>query len=98
MNIAKRPLGKTGLNVSILGVGGFHLGLGNDPGLADRIVHEAIDSGLNFFDNAWEYNKGESEKRLGAALKGKRDQVVLMTKLCSHAAASSSRSTCSTNR
>jgi aryl-alcohol dehydrogenase-like predicted oxidoreductase len=82
--IPKRPLGKTGLNVSILGVGGFHLGLGDDPGIADRIVHEAIDSGLNFFDNAWEYNKGESEKRLGAALKGKRDQVVLMTKLCSH--------------
>jgi uncharacterized protein len=82
--IPKRPLGKTGLNVSILGVGGFHLGLGKDPGVATRIVHEAIDSGLNFFDNAWEYNKGESEKRLGNALKGKRSQVVLMTKLCSH--------------
>jgi aryl-alcohol dehydrogenase-like predicted oxidoreductase len=80
----RRPLGKTGLNVSILGVGGFHLGLPTDPSLATRIVHEAIDSGLNFFDNAWEYNQGESEKRLGAALKGKRDQVVLMTKLCSH--------------
>jgi len=51
---------------------------------ANRIVGEAIDAGINFFDNAWEYHEGKSEVRLGNALKGKRDQVVLMTKVCTH--------------
>jgi aryl-alcohol dehydrogenase-like predicted oxidoreductase len=83
-DIPKRPLGKTGLTVTALGVGGYHLGIMKDKGVALRIVGEAIDAGVNFFDNAWEYNQGESEKRLGEALKGKRDKVVLMTKLCSH--------------
>ncbi len=51
---------------------------------AEQIVSKAIDAGVNFFDNAWEYHDGESENRLGQALKGKRDKVVLMTKVCTH--------------
>jgi aryl-alcohol dehydrogenase-like predicted oxidoreductase len=55
-----------------------------DPDEAARIVHEAIDAGVNFFDNAWEYHDGRSEEVLGKALAGKRDQVFLMTKVCTH--------------
>ena len=82
--VPKKPLGKTGIQVSALGVGGFHLGTAKDQEEASAIVAEAIDAGINFFDNAWEYHNGESEVRLGNALKGKRDQVVLMTKVCTH--------------
>jgi len=51
---------------------------------AIQIVHEALDAGVNFFDNAWEYHSGLSEARLGRALKGKRDRAVVMTKVCTH--------------
>jgi predicted aldo/keto reductase-like oxidoreductase len=82
--IPRRPLGKTGLQVSIIGLGGSHLGETKDEAEAIQIVHEAIDAGVNFMDNAWEYHEGVSEERAGKALKGKRDQVVLMTKVCTH--------------
>ncbi|HEY3839340.1 MAG TPA: aldo/keto reductase, partial [Bryobacteraceae bacterium] len=82
--IPQRPLGKTGVNVSILGLGGYHLGSANDLNEAKRIVDQAIDAGINFFDNAWDYHDGTSEEWLGAALQGKRDKVVLMTKVCTH--------------
>jgi predicted aldo/keto reductase-like oxidoreductase len=82
--IPKKALGKTGLQVSALGLGGFHLGIPRDPKEVDEIVGLALDAGVNFFDNAWEYHKGESEMRLGRALQGKRDQVILMTKVCTH--------------
>ena len=82
--VPKKPLGKTGLQVSALGLGGFHLGSTQDPKVAEEIVHRALDAGINFFDNAWEYHNGESETRLGAALQGKRDQAILMTKVCTH--------------
>jgi predicted aldo/keto reductase-like oxidoreductase len=82
--IPMRPLGRTGLQVSVLGVGGYHLGLAKDQNEASEIVDLAIDAGVNFFDNAWEYHDGKSEERMGAALKGKRDRVVLMTKVCTH--------------
>ncbi len=82
--VPKRALGKTGLSVSALGVGGFHLGSAVDDATATRIVGMAIDAGINFFDNAWEYHDGLSEERLGKALAGKRSQVVLMTKVCTH--------------
>jgi aryl-alcohol dehydrogenase-like predicted oxidoreductase len=72
------------VQVSILGVGGSHLGDAHDPDEAIRIVHEAIDAGIDFFDNAWEYHDGRSEEILGRALRGKRDQVFLMTKVCTH--------------
>ncbi|HZU85462.1 MAG TPA: aldo/keto reductase [Polyangiaceae bacterium] len=71
--------------MSIIGIGGSHLGDVRDPVEAVRIVHEAIAAGVNFFDNAWEYHDGRSEELLGRALQGgKRDQVFLMTKVCTH--------------
>jgi uncharacterized protein len=82
--IPKKPLGKTGVQVSTLGLGGFHLAASSDPKVTDEIVGMAIEAGVNFIDNAWEYHNGESETRVGAALKGKRDQVILMTKVCTH--------------
>ncbi|UWZ84208.1 aldo/keto reductase [Occallatibacter riparius] len=80
----KRPMGKTGLQVSILGVGGYHLGTASGQSEVNNMVAKALDRGINFFDNAWEYHKGMSEERLGTALKGKRDQAIVMTKLCTH--------------
>jgi aryl-alcohol dehydrogenase-like predicted oxidoreductase len=83
-SVPRRALGKTGLQVSLLGLGGYHLGSAASPQEATEIVHRALDAGVNFFDNAWEYHEGESEKRLGQALQGKRDQAVVMTKVCTH--------------
>jgi aryl-alcohol dehydrogenase-like predicted oxidoreductase len=80
----KRPLGRTGLEVSALGVGGYHLGSANSDAEATQIVNEALDAGVNFFDNAWEYHQGLSEERLGRALQGKRNGAVVMTKVCTH--------------
>jgi len=82
--IPKRPLGRTGLEVSALGIGGYHLGSANSDAEATQIVNEALEAGVNFFDNAWEYHQGLSEERLGRALKGKRDGAVVMTKVCTH--------------
>jgi aryl-alcohol dehydrogenase-like predicted oxidoreductase len=84
--IPRRPLGKTGLEVSALGLGGHHLGDAGSFEWADRIVGEAIDGGITFFDNCWEYHNGRSEEWLGRALStgGRRDKVVLMTKVCTH--------------
>jgi aryl-alcohol dehydrogenase-like predicted oxidoreductase len=84
LEIPRRPFGRTGIDVSAIGVGGYHLGDAKDQKEATRIVHAAIDAGVNFFDNAWEYHEGESEKRMGVALEGKREDVVLMTKVCTH--------------
>lgn len=70
--------------VSILGVGGYHLGKVRTVREAVRIVHAAIDAGVNFLDNAWEYHDGESERRMGKALEGRRDAVFLMSKVCTH--------------
>jgi predicted aldo/keto reductase-like oxidoreductase len=77
-------MGKTGLQVSIIGMGGFHLGTAAGQPEVNEMVAKAIDHGINFFDNAWEYHKGVSEERVGTALKGKRDQVIVMTKVCTH--------------
>jgi aryl-alcohol dehydrogenase-like predicted oxidoreductase len=82
--IPLRPLGRTGERVSILGLGGYHLGTLATVDDAVRLVHEAIDAGVRFFDNAWEYHDGRSEEWLGRALDGRRDQVFLMTKVCTH--------------
>jgi aryl-alcohol dehydrogenase-like predicted oxidoreductase len=82
--IPMRPLGKTGVQVSALGLGGFHLGSAKDLDEARRIVDEAIDNGVNFFDNCWDYHDGKSEEWMGAALHGKHEKVVLMTKVCTH--------------
>jgi aryl-alcohol dehydrogenase-like predicted oxidoreductase len=76
-----RKLGRTGERVSAIGLGGFHLGFARDSVEASRIVRSAVDRGINFLDNCWDYHAGESERRMGAALRdGYRDQVFLMTK------------------
>jgi aryl-alcohol dehydrogenase-like predicted oxidoreductase len=78
-----RTLGSTGEEVSAIGLGGWHLALKHvDEALSFRIVREAIDGGINFMDNCWDYNDGKSETRMGKALKdGYRDKVFLMTKI-----------------
>ncbi|HEX8651753.1 MAG TPA: aldo/keto reductase [Pyrinomonadaceae bacterium] len=80
----RRSLGRTGVEVSALALGGYHLGLVKSEREATRIVHQAIDAGLTFMDNAWEYHEGFSEERMGRALEGRRQQVFLMSKVCTH--------------
>jgi uncharacterized protein len=82
--IPQRLLGRTGVMVSCLGLGGFHLGDVKTKREAIRIVQEAIDHGITFMDNAWEYHDGLSEQWMGEALKGRRDRAFLMTKVCTH--------------
>jgi aryl-alcohol dehydrogenase-like predicted oxidoreductase len=82
--VPRRKLGRTGLDVSYLGLGGYHLGTIQEQQTIDRIVAEAMDAGVNFFDNAWEYNDGRSEQVVGQALKGKRDKAIVMSKVCTH--------------
>ena len=76
-----RDLGKTGQRVSAIGLGGYHLG---QPHLEEsaciKLIHKAFDRGINFSDNSWDYNQGESERRLGMALKGYRKKSFVMTK------------------
>src|SRR5215208_405325 len=78
-----RTLGRTGERVSAIGLGGWHLGMPPvDAALAERIVRTAIDRGINFMDNSWDYNEGESERRMGKALlDGYRDKAFVMTKV-----------------
>jgi aryl-alcohol dehydrogenase-like predicted oxidoreductase len=78
-----RTLGHTGERVSAIGVGGWHLGLSQvDEDLAIRIVRSAIDRGINFLDNCWDYNEGASEIRMGKALRdGYREKAFVMTKI-----------------
>ena len=78
-----RSLGKTGERVSPIGLGGWHLGLPHvDEQLGFRIVRSAIDHGITFMDNSWDYNEGASEIRMGRALRdGYRDRAFLMTKI-----------------
>ena len=82
--IPKRPFGRHQEQVSALALGGYHLGSVKTEREAFRIVHEGIDAGLTFMDNAWDYHEGAAETRMGKALKGRRDQVFLMTKVCTH--------------
>jgi len=82
--IPHKPFGRTKETLSIIGVGGYSLGDAPSLQEAIAIVHEAIDAGVNFFDNAWEYHDGKSEDWMGQALKGRRDKVFLMTKVCTH--------------
>jgi aryl-alcohol dehydrogenase-like predicted oxidoreductase len=82
--IPLRPFGSTGVQVPAIGFGGYHLGLVKGRREAVRLTQAAIDAGITFLDNAWEYHDGESEIRMGAALAGRRDRVFLMTKVCTH--------------
>src|ERR1700680_2863966 len=81
--IPYRTLGKTGERVSAIGLGGWHLGLERvHEELSFRIIRAAIDRGINFLDNCWDYNDGASETRMGKALRdGYRQKVFLMTKI-----------------
>ena len=81
--VPRRDLGCTGQKVSALGLGGWHLSLKHvDEKLADRIMRSAVDRGIDFFDNSWDYNDGESERRMGKMLSdGFRRKVFLMTKI-----------------
>src|ERR1044071_93966 len=83
MEMPMRTLGRTGVTVSVIGLGGWHLGFKYiDEELSIRMIRHAIDNGINFMDNCWDYNDGASEKRMGKALKdGYRDRVFLMTKI-----------------
>jgi len=77
-----RQLGTTGETVSAIGLGGFHIGKQADPNESIKLIHTAIDHGITFMDNCWDYNDGISEVRMGQALRnGYRDKVFLMTKL-----------------
>ncbi len=79
----RRMLGRTGVEVSLIGLGGWHLGFKSiDDELAERIIRTAIENGIDFMDNCWDYNEGASEIRMGNALRdGYRDRVFLMTKI-----------------
>ncbi len=85
-NIPLRPFGRhEDVLVSALGLGGHHLGDAASADEAARILHEAVDGGIRFCDNAWEYNNHRSEEYMGYALRGGyRDKVFLMTKVCTH--------------
>lgn len=82
--IPTRPFGKTGERLSIICLGGWDIGAVKDDPEAIAIMRQAIDEGINFFDNCWEYHKGRSEELMGKALaeEGRRDKVFLMTKVC----------------
>jgi uncharacterized protein len=77
-----RTLGRSGEKVSIVGLGGYHIGHPEDEQLSIRLVRTALDNGMNFLDNCWDYNGGQSEIRMGKALRdGYRQKAFLMTKI-----------------
>ncbi len=79
--VPTRLLGRTGERVSVIGLGGFHIGTQKDPAESVRIIRAAIDGGITFLDNCWDYNGGQSEIRMGRALAdGYREKAFLMTK------------------
>jgi aryl-alcohol dehydrogenase-like predicted oxidoreductase len=82
--LPQRAFGKTSDKVSILGLGGYTLGQTASYGVAEQIVREALDAGVTFFDNAWEYHQGKNEEWMGKALAGNRAKVFLMSKVCTH--------------
>src|SRR6516162_7117652 len=80
-DMPQRSLGRSGETVSIIGIGGYHLGRPSEQD-AMRIVRTALDNGVNFLDNCWDYNGGISEQRMGKALRdGYRQKAFLMTKI-----------------
>jgi len=83
-SIPMRKFGRHDVQISALGFGGHHLGEAPDARTAVEIVHQAVDGGITFFDNCWEYRRGKTEVWMGAGLKGLRDKVFLMTKTCPH--------------
>jgi uncharacterized protein len=82
--IPLRQFGRHKVKISAVGFGGHHLGDAPDQPTAERLIRQAVDGGITFFDNCWEYHRGKSEAWMGAGLKGVRDRVFLMTKVCTH--------------
>ena len=83
--IPTRPFGRhTDVKISALALGGHHIGDAEDEKTAVRIMNDAIEGGVNFFDNCWEYHRGKTEDWMGKALQGKRNRVFLMSKVCTH--------------
>jgi predicted aldo/keto reductase-like oxidoreductase len=81
-DVPRRTLGRTGEKVSMVGLGGYHIGKQPDEQESIRIIRTALDSGINFLDNCWDYNDGQSEVRMGKALKdGYRQRAFVMTKI-----------------
>lgn len=81
-SVPTRDLGRTGEKVSIVGLGGYHLGMQSDEQESIRIIRSALDNGVNFLDNCWDYNNGNSETRMGKALRdGYGQKAFLMTKI-----------------
>ncbi len=81
--IPTRPFGKTGERVSIVGMGGWNIANAKDESESIAILQAAVDGGMTFFDNCWDYHDGRSEELMGKALSGgRRDKVFLMTKVC----------------
>jgi uncharacterized protein len=83
-SIPLRRFGKTDVHISALGSGGHHIGVARDEKTAVELVHTALDGGITFYDCCWEYCRGKAEDWLGKGLKGLRDKVFLMTKVCTH--------------
>src|SRR5215212_3762537 len=91
-DILYRKLGGTGVEVSLIGVGGSHIGQQKTADESIRIIRTAIDRGITFLDNSWDYHDGESERRMGRALKdGYREKVFLMTKIDGRTRASAAK-------
>ncbi len=87
-----RLLGKTGEKVSVVGLGGYHIGVPREEAEGIRIIRSAIDQGINFLDNCWDYHEGGSERRMGRALRdGYREKVFLMTKIDGRTKAAASK-------
>ena len=87
-----RRLGRTGEKVSAIGLGGYHIGVASDEQEAIRIIRSAVDRGINFMDNCWDYHNGNSEVRMGKALRdGYRQKVFLMTKIDGRTKAATAR-------
>jgi predicted aldo/keto reductase-like oxidoreductase len=87
--IPLRPLGRTGQNVTMICLGGFHSSVHQKEGESIRLIQRAVDEGITFLDNAWDYHNGAAEDRMGKAISqgNRRDKVFLMTKCCGRTAA-----------
>src|SRR5262249_41876136 len=91
-SVPRRPLGRTGVEVSCIGLGGYHLGIPADENETTRLIHSAVDRGVTFLDNCWDYHGGESERRMGKALQGGyRQRVFLMSKIDGHTRAAAAQ-------
>ena len=88
----RRALGRTGVEVSCIGIGGYHLGIPRDEQETTRLIRSAVDRGITFMDNCWDYHAGESERRMGNALRdGYRQRVFLMSKIDGHTRAAAAK-------